>query len=82
MTPFLWTMTGSFAMVAALFFLKFWRETRDAFFLLFGLAFTVLGLHFGMLALVHEDEHTPHQYILRLVAFVLIILAIVQKNRR
>ena len=69
-------------LVAALFFLRFWRESRDRLFAWFGGAFLLLAVH--RTALVFADA-LPFEsywlYLLRLLAFVLIILAIVEKNR-
>jgi hypothetical protein len=68
--------------VAGLFFLRFWRETRDRLFLIFTAAFWVLGLQ--RLALVFSrdmvEDHTV-LYLIRLFAFLLILGAIVDKNR-
>jgi hypothetical protein len=72
--------TASF--VAALFFLKYWSQTRDSFFLLFALAFGIDALSRFVLGIARvSDENEPLYYIPRLVAFSLIILAIVLKNR-
>jgi hypothetical protein len=71
------------SMVAALFFLKFWRQTRDGLFLLFALAFGVdaaMRLLLGLSDVSAEWE--PFFYTARLVSFGLIIVAIVQKNRQ
>jgi len=66
---------------AALFFLKFWRQTRDRLFLFFSAAFAIDALTRLFLALVpHSDEQEPLFYVGRLVTFGLIILAIVDKN--
>ncbi len=68
--------------VAGLFFLRFWRETHDRLFLIFAGAFWVLGLQ--RLALVFSrdmvEDHTG-LYLVRLFAFLLILGAIVDKNR-
>jgi hypothetical protein len=68
--------------VAGLFFLRFWRETRDRLFLIFGGAFWILGIQ--RLALVFGrdmvEDHTG-LYLIRLFAFLLILGAIVDKNR-
>jgi uncharacterized membrane protein HdeD (DUF308 family) len=70
------------SLVAAMFFLRFWRQTRDDFFLLFSLAFALDGVTRFVLALSHvSDETEPLYYIARLVTFGLIIAAIVLKNR-
>ena len=69
-------------LVAGLFFFRFWRQTRDRFFLWFALSFwleagnrVALGLHF------QAQEDSPLIYGLRVVAYGLILLAIWQKNR-
>lgn len=68
--------------IAALFFLKFWRQTRDRFFLLFAAAFAIDAATRFMLALYpYSSEQEPLFYVGRLVTFGLIIVAIVAKNR-
>jgi Family of unknown function (DUF5985) len=70
------------SLVAALFFLRFWRQTRDRFFLLFSLAFALDALTRVVLALSDiTGEQEPFYYLARLVMFGLILLAIVDKNR-
>jgi hypothetical protein len=70
------------SLVAALFFLRFWRQTADRFFLLFSVAFAIDAGSRFVLALASVTQETePLFYIPRLVMFGLIILAIVQKNR-
>lgn len=73
-------VTASYA-IAALFFLRFWRQTRDRLFLTFALAFLLMALNAGLPTLldVPREEQSPF-FLLRLAAFVLIILAIVGKN--
>lgn len=68
--------------LAALFFLRFWRDTRDELFLSFSLAFLLLAA--GQLALALSgipDEQRGWVYLLRLGAFTLILIAIARKNR-
>jgi hypothetical protein len=78
-------LLGAVAMasfVATLFFLKFWRQTRDRFFLLFAVAFALdaaTRLTLGLSEL--STEHEPPFYLARLVTFGLILLAIADKNR-
>lgn len=70
------------AAVAALFFLRFWRQTGDRLFASFALAFTLLGANWLALSLTSPDyEFRPLLYLMRLAAFVLIIAAIIDKNR-
>jgi hypothetical protein len=78
-------LTGAVAMasfVAMLFFLRYWRQTRDEFFLLFAIAFGVDTVSRAVLGLWRLREHDePLIYLARLLTFGLIILAIVRKNR-
>jgi hypothetical protein len=78
-------LLGAVAMassIAALFFLRFWRQTRDVLFLLFALAFAVDAATRLVLGIGHvSDEHEPFFYICRFVTFALILVAIVNKNR-
>lgn len=69
--------------VIGLFFLRFWVASRDRLFAMFAAAFWILGIQRLLLALtrtVVEDQAIF--YSLRLLAFVIIIVAIVDKNRR
>lgn len=68
--------------IAGLFFLKFWKKTRDELFLAFTGAFWLLGLGQALLTFsnIPLEERTP-LYLLRLAAFVLILVAIWRKNR-
>jgi hypothetical protein len=78
-------LMGAVAMasfVATIFFLRFWRETRDTLFLLFAIAFGVDALTRSVLALVHpSDEAEPLFYMCRFATFALIAVGIVLKNR-
>ena len=67
--------------VAALFFLRFWTRTRDRLFLLFASAFALLSLQRGLLAIVADPNAAAPLYALRLLAFLLILYAIWDKNR-
>ena len=70
------------AAAIALFFLRFWRETGDRFFGFFALAFLVFALNrLALVLLDTDDESRTWVYVARLAAFVLIIVAIVDKNR-
>lgn len=65
--------------IAALLFLRSWRDTRDRLFLFFSAAFFLLALQRVMLTFADLDEGI---YVIRLAAFVLILVAIADKNRR
>jgi hypothetical protein len=76
---------GAIAMayaVAGLFFLRYWARTRDRLFLVFALAFWLLGATRIVMAAINQFEETA-TYInwVRFAAFVLILLAILDKNR-
>jgi hypothetical protein len=67
--------------VAAMFFLRFWRRTRDRLFIAFAAAFALLALNQGLAAFLGAgDELTPYTYVLRVLGFILILLAIIDKN--
>ena len=66
----------------ALFFFRFARDTRDRLFLCFGGAFAVLSAHWLLLAWTDPDsEFRPFLYLVRLAAFLLILIGIFVKNR-
>jgi hypothetical protein len=69
--------------IVAMFLFKFWRESRERLLLLFSLAFLVLGLNWMLVSTFHPGGETRHLfYVVRLVAFLLILGAILDKNRR
>jgi hypothetical protein len=76
--------SGALAMgfaVAAVFFLRFWRDTRDRLFVLFALAFAVMAGGRVLYALTEREGIVEEYYWLRLVAFLFILVAILDKNR-
>jgi hypothetical protein len=68
-------------LIAALFFLRFWRQTSDRLFLMFALAFTGLATQRALLALWQESETMAWVHALRFLAFLLIIAAVIDRNR-
>ncbi len=78
---FLLGVIATSSLTAGVFFLKFWKKTRDSLFLAFGLAFFVEGLNrCAVLFLAKPNEGSPYIYIVRLLAFLLILAAILHKN--
>jgi hypothetical protein len=70
------------SLIVALFFLKFWAATRDRLFLFFSLSFALEGVNrLALYFFVGANEDAPAYYIVRLVAYGLILAAIVDKNR-
>lgn len=69
------------SLTAGAFFLRFWRQTRDQLFLAFSAAFIIEGLNrMVFLFIDRPHEGSPAIYVVRLLAFLLIVLAIVRKN--
>jgi len=67
--------------VAAIFFFRFWKDTSDRLFLAFAVAFGLLALNQGLAQWFGaSDERVGYTYLLRILGFVLILAAIVEKN--
>lgn len=77
-------LAGAIAMASltiALFFLRFWRSSSDRFFLYFALSFAIEGLHRIYAVLRDQNgEDSPLHYLIRLLAYGLILWAILEKN--
>lgn len=76
-------LVGAVAMssvVAGMFFLRFWRDTSDSFFMLFGIAFLLDAAARVTLATKIAEDVETLCLLARLVTYGLIILAIVKKN--
>jgi peptidoglycan/LPS O-acetylase OafA/YrhL len=68
-------------LVAALFFARFWKKTGDRLFVAFAIAFVLLALNQALAQwLGAADERVGYTYLLRVLGFVLILAAIVDKN--
>ncbi|WNG27729.1 hypothetical protein F0U62_29630 [Cystobacter fuscus] len=82
MNDFLSGMTSGLCLVAGLFFLRFWKKTGDRFFGFFAASFWMMALHRVMMLLLRggENEHVLVVYLIRLLSFVLILVAIADKN--
>jgi hypothetical protein len=69
------------SIVASGFFWKFYRQTRDVLFLAFAAAFLIESINrLSFLMIDSPNEGSPAIYIVRLVAFLLILAAFVRKN--
>ena len=77
-------LIGAIAMAsltAGLFFLRFWKDTKDLFFLFFAISFFVEGLNRFALAMTgNSNEDRPFFYFVRFLSFLLILIAIADKN--
>ncbi|HZV99805.1 MAG TPA: DUF5985 family protein [Methylophilaceae bacterium] len=71
------------SLIIAMFFLRFWVNTHDRFFLFFGLSFGLESINRVMqVVIVDWRESSPACYLIRLVAYGLILAAVLDKNRR
>lgn len=69
------------ALVAALFFLRFWRRSGDGLFLGFSIAFILMAANSVAPVLLRSlNDQEPAVYLFRLAAFAVIIVAIWRKN--
>lgn len=65
-----------------LFLWRFWRSTHDRLFLIFAISFGLMAVsRFVSAALGAAQLHSHYVYTLRFVAFLLIVAAIIDKNR-
>jgi hypothetical protein len=82
MHEFLTGVTTAASWAVGLLFLRLWRDTGDRLFAMFAAAFWTLSLNWLLLAVLAPAAESRHVfYIIRLIAFVLIIAAGVDKNR-
>jgi Family of unknown function (DUF5985) len=82
-----WILLNAVAATASLFagvlFLRFWRETVDRLFGWFAIAFWMFTINFLLLALVNTTDETRfYAFLPRLAGFLMILAAIVDRNRR
>jgi hypothetical protein len=83
MILFLYGGSAAASAVIGLFFVHYWRISLDRLFAFFAAAFWLLTLHWVGLASLNVDDDASHWlYVVRLFSFLLIIIAIVDKNRR
>ena len=67
--------------MAAVHFLRFWRKTSDRLFVSFALAFLLFALNQFLISILWAaEERNSYAYILRILGFMLILVAIVDKN--
>ena len=69
-------------LVASLFFARFWSRTGDRLFGIFSLSFLLLAVERVALLMVgSNDETKTWVYLIRFVAFAVLVVGIVDKNR-
>lgn len=78
-------LLGALAMATlavAVIFLRYWRDSGDRLFLYFALSFFVQSANRVALSVSNASEANPWHYVVRFVAYVLIVAGILHKNRR
>jgi hypothetical protein len=82
MRQFCWGMLTMASLVASLFFVRFWKASRDRLFAFFAVAFVLFALNWLALSAVDPAFEARHVvYVIRLAAFIVIIVGILDKNR-
>jgi hypothetical protein len=80
---YIWGVLAMGCLVSALFFLRYWRSSRDRLFAFFATAFGLMAVQWTLSALTGTDElDHSHPLLLRILAFLAIIVGISDKNRR
>jgi hypothetical protein len=83
MVTFLYGAAAMGCATIGLFFWRFWQQSRDRLFLMFSLAFWILAIDRTVLgALTFATEWRHYVFLLRLLAFCLILYGIIEKNRK
>jgi uncharacterized membrane protein HdeD (DUF308 family) len=78
---FLVGVIATSSIMAGIFFLKFWKRTRDFLFLAFAIAFIIEGLDRACVMMVaRPNEGSPWIYLVHLLAAALLLFAILKKN--
>jgi uncharacterized membrane protein len=80
MIDFLSGATAMGFLISGVFFFRFWQRTGDVLFVAFGVAFLLLSLNHLLLVIWTPREEQSWAYLLRLLAFGLIIVAVIGKN--
>ena len=75
-------MSAMACVVIAIFFLRFWRSTGDRLFLIFAIAFSLMCVTRATASAIGAAQlHSSYVYLIRFVSYVLILGAILDKNR-
>jgi peptidoglycan/LPS O-acetylase OafA/YrhL len=82
LNTFAYGLLTALSFIAGVFFLRYWHQTRDRFFLFLVITFWALAANWASLAGHADDEHAAYFYLPRLAAFLMLLVGIVDKNRR
>lgn len=82
MRMYLWGVLTMACLIVAIFFFHYWRMSRDRLFAFFSVAFAAMALDWlGHALLSQADPMRADVYVVRLFAFLVILIAIIDKNR-
>jgi Family of unknown function (DUF5985) len=83
LVPFLHGTIAMGCVIAGVFFLRFWQQSRDPLFMHFAAAFWILAASYVLLGTrPFATEGQVHVFVIRLLAFCMILYGIFEKNRR
>lgn len=82
MNEMLMGATASLSLVISLFFLHFWRSTHDRFFLFLSVSFVLQAADRLLQGYAWGPEELPMLYAVRIVAYTLILVAVLDKNKQ
>jgi uncharacterized membrane protein HdeD (DUF308 family) len=69
------------SLIIGLFFLRFWKTTKDALFLAFAIFFVIQGgSHAFVVSLSHPNEGSFWLFLVRLLSILVVLGAILWKN--
>lgn len=80
MSEFLQGGTFVASLAVALFFLRFWRLSREPLFAVLSGAFGVFALNRLLLSILESEDRRLWVYLTRAVVFALIAAAVIAKN--
>ena len=82
LAPFVLGCIAMASLAVSIFFVRYYRETRDTLFLFFAAAFGIEAITRTLLTFQPApNEALPHFYVLRAFAYSLILIGIYRKNR-
>lgn len=82
LNPILGGALAMASVVLALIFLRFWKNTHDTFFVYFAAAFLLEGISWILFLDHYQRVNDPVIYSIRLAAYLLILIAIIGKNKQ
>lgn len=77
-------LLGAIAAVSlaiGVFFIKYWRSSRDRFYLFFAASFILESVNRALIGVIGRSEFEPWHYGVRFLSYALIVIAILDKNR-